>query len=68
MTTETLIHTQPSRGLRGLWTRLLMARQARRQRITLAQLDDARLADIGLTRDEARAEAARWDVPPNWRH
>ena len=40
-----------------------------RQRRALAALDDAALADIGLTRDEARAEAARpvWDAPDNWR-
>lgn len=40
-----------------------------RQRRALARLDDARLADLGLTRAEAHAEATRplWDVPPNWR-
>lgn len=39
-----------------------------RQRRTLAGLDDAALKDIGLTRAEARAEAARplWDAPENW--
>lgn len=41
----------------------------RRQRRTLAQLDDHLLHDIGITRDEARIEAARpvWDVPAHWR-
>lgn len=39
-----------------------------RQRRALAQLDDARLADIGLTREEADSEANRaiWDVPVHW--
>lgn len=36
-----------------------------RQRRTLAQLSDAALADIGVTRTQADAEAARpvWDAP-----
>lgn len=40
-----------------------------RQRRALAQLDDARLADLGLTRSEAETEARRpvWDVPVHWR-
>ena len=42
---------------------------ARRQRAALARLDDAALADIGISRSEAREEAARpfWDAPDNWR-
>lgn len=41
---------------------------AHRQRQFLARLDDRTLADIGLTRDEAAAEAARplWDTPAAW--
>lgn len=41
----------------------------RRERSRLARLDDHLLADIGLTRAEAVAEADRpvWDVPPHWR-
>ena len=41
---------------------------ARRQRAQLARLDSAALADIGVTRDQAVAEAARplWDVPSTW--
>lgn len=37
----------------------------RRQRLTLRELDDRALADIGLTREAARAEANRpfWDLP-----
>lgn len=35
------------------------------QRRALALLDDSRLADLGLTRAQARAEASRpfWDAP-----
>jgi uncharacterized protein YjiS (DUF1127 family) len=42
---------------------------AHRQRAALAQLDDAHLADIGLTARAAMAEANRsfWDVPASWR-
>ena len=41
-----------------------------RQRRALAQLDDRALADIGVTRNEAMAEASRpvWDVPATWRN
>ncbi len=41
----------------------------RKQRYALRHLDDATLRDIGLTRDQAQAEARRpvWDVPCNWR-
>jgi len=40
-----------------------------RSRRALAALDDAALADIGLSRFEAAAEANRpfWDVPQTWR-
>lgn len=40
-----------------------------RQRAELAHLDAARLADIGVTEAEARAEAERpfWDAPRHWR-
>jgi uncharacterized protein YjiS (DUF1127 family) len=39
-----------------------------RSRRDLLRLDDHRLRDIGLTKAEARDEAARaaWDVPPHW--
>ncbi len=51
-----------------LMTLLLAAFAAYRQRQVLARLDDRTLADIGLTRAEASAEAARpaWDLPGNW--
>ena len=40
-----------------------------RQRRALAALDARSLEDMGLTRDEARAESRRpiWDVPAAWR-
>jgi len=40
-----------------------------RQRRDLSQLDAHMLRDIGVTPDEARAEARRplWDVPRHWR-
>jgi len=49
--------------------RLLAALDLLQQRRALAQLDDTRLADLGLTRAAAQAEAARpfWDAPEHWR-
>lgn len=40
----------------------------RRQRMTLGQLDDRMLKDIGLERAAAEAEAKRplWDAPDHW--
>lgn len=39
-----------------------------RQRQTLKDLDDRALRDIGVNREEARAEARRtfWDAPEFW--
>jgi len=50
----------------GLFAEALVVWQQRR---ALARLDDARLCDIGLSREDARREAARpvWDVPTGWR-
>jgi uncharacterized protein YjiS (DUF1127 family) len=50
------------------WLRLLQRRIARclerhRQRQALAELDDERLRDIGISRDEAKAEYEK----PCWR-
>ena len=49
-------------GVVAAWFAVLRQRQA------LAHLDAARLNDIGVTADEARAEADRpfWDVPSHW--
>ncbi|MFC7705251.1 DUF1127 domain-containing protein [Plastorhodobacter daqingensis] len=43
-------------------------RELRRQRLRLADLDDAALRDIGITREEASREARRpaWDAPQHW--
>lgn len=62
-------HTPANRARGGLLTLVLSLLALRRQRRALAALDAARLRDIGITADEARAEAARrlWDVPPGWR-
>jgi len=40
-----------------------------RGRRRLAELDRVQLSDIGLSPDQALAEATRpiWDVPPGWR-
>lgn len=42
---------------------------AQRQRAALARLDDAHLADIGLSARAAVTEMQRpfWDVPASWR-
>lgn len=39
-----------------------------RQRRALAKLDDSRLLDLGLTREDALREANRaiWDAPQHW--
>jgi uncharacterized protein YjiS (DUF1127 family) len=59
-----LAHTR-----RGLLPRLLDLIALRRQRHQLRDLPPQMLRDIGLTEDQARAEACRplWDVPPHWR-
>jgi len=66
----TMIRTAPFSRANGLiLSTVFMALAARKQRKSLRNLDDAALADLGLSRDEARAEANRpiWDVPANWR-
>lgn len=42
--------------------------ETRRQRLHLRDLSEHRLKDIGITKEEARAEANRpvWDVPLTW--
>ena len=51
--------------LRGLAVTVLRAADVNRQRRQLAGLSDRQLADIGVTRNGAEAEAARpfWDLP-----
>ena len=52
-----------------LLERLLTMFDVQRTRIDLSRLDDDRLRDIGLTREQVEAELSRpvWDVPANWR-
>ena len=63
------------RGGPGILARLRDAFALAAQRRQLAQLDDALLADIGLTREQALREArrplwdgvpSRWDAPHHW--
>ncbi len=57
------------RSRRGLLPRLIALFALRRQRHQLRHLPPHMLRDIGLTEEEARAEADRplWDAPPHWR-
>ena len=61
---KTRICTTPARRRLSLWSLFALARQRR----ALAQMDEARLRDVGLTRDEANTEARRvfWDAPDSW--
>lgn len=58
-----------SRGLSGLFSLAARTAALHRQRAALRRLDADALADIGVTRAEADAEASRvaWDVPSHWR-
>lgn len=65
-------HMHPRAGRRsgqGPVLSLMAMFALRRQRRQLRDLDDAQLADIGLTRYEAEVESRRpaWDVPAGWR-
>lgn len=59
-------HCQPATGRRPSFMDMVALYHQRR---ALAQLDDAALEDLGLTRHEAIEEARRplWDIPSNWR-
>lgn len=50
----------------GIFARIKQASAIYKQRRQLAGLDDSRLFDLGLTRDEALNEARRlpWDLHP----
>ncbi|WP_281857829.1 DUF1127 domain-containing protein [Litoreibacter halocynthiae] len=63
--TCTTAHTRPAHRKTGLMGYVDLYRQRR----ALAALDDSRLADIGLSRLEADAEASRpvWDAPAYWK-
>lgn len=66
--TQTLTCSPRARRASSLLSRIGMAFAVSRQRRALAQLDDAMLEDIGLTRSEAHREAERpaWDAPRHW--
>ena len=63
-------HTRFGRSTRkqGLLGVLLRAYSIWRERQHLAELDDHLLKDIGVTKDQAEAEAERpvWDAPSRW--
>lgn len=60
---------QTAAFLSGLPSRLLWFSDLSRSRRGLLRLDDHLLRDIGLTREQARAEAERpgWDAPSHWK-
>ena len=64
-----LFRTTPARRFRQHVDHLLAAAAALGSRRRLPGLPDHLLKDVGLTREEAIAEASRpiWDVPPHWR-
>lgn len=66
----TIRHVETQGPLDRLVATLRLGLAARRQRTALARLDDALLADIGLSAQAAMAEANRplWDVPASWRN
>ncbi|PIE12294.1 MAG: hypothetical protein CSA70_10440 [Rhodobacterales bacterium] len=70
MTTLTSIRHDATHASRPvLLPRIAAWAALRRQRRQLAALDACALNDIGVTLNEARAEANRpfWDVPSVWR-
>lgn len=52
----------------SMLTAILRVFALRRQRAALGRMDDSQLRDIGVSRNEAQAEAMRpmWDVPVHW--
>ncbi len=67
--TQIAIHHSCKPAKRSFVSLVLQALSVMRQRRKLAQLDDAALKDIGITRAEASAEADRffWDAPQIWK-
>ncbi len=68
-TNNTAIHRAALPARHSIVSRLGFALAARRQRNALKNLDDRALSDLGLSRDQAEAEASKpiWDVPASWR-
>jgi uncharacterized protein YjiS (DUF1127 family) len=67
--TQLAIHNPCKPAKRSLMSLISQAFELSRQRRNLAQLDAAVLDDIGVTREEASAEAKRffWDAPQFWK-
>ncbi|NOC43968.1 MULTISPECIES: DUF1127 domain-containing protein [unclassified Ruegeria] len=67
--TQLAIHNPCKPAKRSLVSLISQAFELSRQRRKLAQLDAAVLDDIGVTREEASAEAKRffWDAPQFWK-
>jgi len=65
----TIRHVETQSFFNRLVATVRLGLAAHRQRAALARLDDAHLADIGVTARAALAEANRafWDVPASWR-
>lgn len=68
MLTLTLQRTTRARSSRSILSRALQARAVARERKALANLDDAILKDIGISRTDAIRESERsaWDAPRHW--
>ncbi|MEX0340066.1 MAG: DUF1127 domain-containing protein [Arenibacterium sp.] len=66
--TQIAIHRNSKPRRRFGLTFLRDAMSLGRQRRSLARLDDRALKDIGITREQAEAEASRsvWDAPEFW--
>ena len=66
---RTAAHCPSPATQHGLIQRILTVIATRRERQALLALDPALLCDIGLTREQALAEANRpiWDAPTTWR-
>lgn len=67
---QAILHLTHSGFRRGLTivSAIIALLSLARQRRSLRDLSDETLRDIGLTREQARNEAARpfWDVPNHW--
>ena len=67
--TQVAIHRPCKPAKRSVLGMITNAMSLKRQRRSLAELDDRALKDIGVTRSEADIEVGRyiWDAPEFWR-
>ncbi|WP_120636122.1 DUF1127 domain-containing protein [Ruegeria sp. EL01] len=67
--TQVAIHRPCKPTTRSVLGMITNAMSLKRQRRSLAELDDRALKDIGVTRSEADIEVGRyiWDAPEFWR-